>query len=271
MKRPTDLILRSRATTKALTRSRKRRAVAERPSRPGSRSLWFVTAERAREGNSPEGDDMASTPRRSRDIPGIYAHCEHTSSQNYLRFQLYRTPQLMVWLRRKPRITCSDSSRRWARIPPMAPTTVIGPVAPRPRISLYCTGSFFERAGSVSNSHRSDAGVGPPAKAENHPRCPGRTGNATERRPRLALAFSERYPCGSMSLHPPGFIEPCLPTGSRTAPTGPQWAYEIKHDGSASSATATASACACSHAPATSGARSSLRSRPPCERCRSAR
>jgi hypothetical protein len=21
-----------------------------------------------------------------------------------------------------------------------------------------------------------------------------------------------------------------LPTGSRTAPTGPQWAYEIKHD-----------------------------------------
>jgi len=45
------------------------------------------------------------------------------------------------------------------------------------------------------------------------------------------MAFSERYPCGSMSLHPPGFIEPCLPTGSRTVPTGPQWAYEIKHDG----------------------------------------
>ena len=34
-----------------------------------------------------------------------------------------------------------------------------------------------------------------------------------------------------MSLHPPGFIEPCLPTGSRTAPIGSQWAYEIKHDG----------------------------------------
>jgi ATP-dependent DNA ligase len=34
-----------------------------------------------------------------------------------------------------------------------------------------------------------------------------------------------------MSFHPPGFIEPCLPTGSRTAPTSPQWAYEIKHDG----------------------------------------
>src|SRR6516225_1141010 len=29
----------------------------------------------------------------------------------------------------------------------------------------------------------------------------------------------------------PGFIEPCLPTNARTVPTGPQWAYEIKHDG----------------------------------------
>jgi bifunctional non-homologous end joining protein LigD len=29
----------------------------------------------------------------------------------------------------------------------------------------------------------------------------------------------------------PGFIEPCLPTISRTVPTGPRWAYEIKHDG----------------------------------------
>jgi hypothetical protein len=26
------------------------------------------------------------------------------------------------------------------------------------------------------------------------------------------------------------FIEPCLPTVSRTVPTGPQWVYEIKHD-----------------------------------------
>jgi bifunctional non-homologous end joining protein LigD len=30
---------------------------------------------------------------------------------------------------------------------------------------------------------------------------------------------------------PTGFIEPCLPTNGHTAPTGPQWAYEIKHDG----------------------------------------
>jgi bifunctional non-homologous end joining protein LigD len=44
-------------------------------------------------------------------------------------------------------------------------------------------------------------------------------------------SIAQRLACGSVSLHPPGFIEPCLPTGSRTAPTGPQWAYEIKHDG----------------------------------------
>jgi len=30
---------------------------------------------------------------------------------------------------------------------------------------------------------------------------------------------------------PPGFIEPCLPTNAHAVPTGPQWAYEIKHDG----------------------------------------
>jgi bifunctional non-homologous end joining protein LigD len=35
----------------------------------------------------------------------------------------------------------------------------------------------------------------------------------------------------STELHPPGFIEPCLPTVSRIVPTGPQWAFEIKHDG----------------------------------------
>jgi bifunctional non-homologous end joining protein LigD len=34
-----------------------------------------------------------------------------------------------------------------------------------------------------------------------------------------------------MPLYPSGFIEPCLPTVSRTMPTGPHWAYEIKHDG----------------------------------------
>ena len=31
--------------------------------------------------------------------------------------------------------------------------------------------------------------------------------------------------------HPPGFVEPCLPTNGHAVPTGPQWAYEIKRDG----------------------------------------
>jgi hypothetical protein len=44
----------------------------------------------------------------------------------------------------------------------------------------------------------------------------------------LAIGPSH-YP--GMPLHPPGFIEPCLPTVSRIVPTGPQWAFEIKHDG----------------------------------------
>ena len=32
-------------------------------------------------------------------------------------------------------------------------------------------------------------------------------------------------------MRPTDFIEPCLPTVSRTVPTGAGWAYEIKHDG----------------------------------------
>lgn len=35
----------------------------------------------------------------------------------------------------------------------------------------------------------------------------------------------------SPSWHPTGFIEPCLPTPSRTMPSGPCWAFEVKHDG----------------------------------------
>jgi bifunctional non-homologous end joining protein LigD len=31
--------------------------------------------------------------------------------------------------------------------------------------------------------------------------------------------------------HPIGFVEPCLPTNGHAVPNGPQWAYEIKHDG----------------------------------------
>ncbi len=28
-----------------------------------------------------------------------------------------------------------------------------------------------------------------------------------------------------------GFIEPCIPTMAKAAPVGPDWVYEIKHDG----------------------------------------
>ena len=35
----------------------------------------------------------------------------------------------------------------------------------------------------------------------------------------------------SPALHPSGFIAPCLPTNGRAVPSGPQWIYEIKHDG----------------------------------------
>ena len=35
----------------------------------------------------------------------------------------------------------------------------------------------------------------------------------------------------SPTRRPEGFIEPCLPTLGHAVPTGPQWAYEIKHDG----------------------------------------
>jgi bifunctional non-homologous end joining protein LigD len=35
----------------------------------------------------------------------------------------------------------------------------------------------------------------------------------------------------SPARHPPGFIEPCLPTLGHAVPTGPQWVHEIKHDG----------------------------------------
>ena len=31
--------------------------------------------------------------------------------------------------------------------------------------------------------------------------------------------------------HPLGFIEPCLPTNGSNVPIGPQWVFEIKHDG----------------------------------------
>src|SRR5690242_10177149 len=29
----------------------------------------------------------------------------------------------------------------------------------------------------------------------------------------------------------PGFVEPCLPTLAHKVPLGPEWVYEVKHDG----------------------------------------
>ena len=34
-----------------------------------------------------------------------------------------------------------------------------------------------------------------------------------------------------LQMLPAGFVPPCLPTFARTPPDGPQWVYEIKHDG----------------------------------------
>ena len=34
-----------------------------------------------------------------------------------------------------------------------------------------------------------------------------------------------------LRLRPPGFIEPCLPSTAERPPVGPNWIYEIKHDG----------------------------------------
>ena len=64
------------------------------------------------------------------------------------------------------------------------------------------------------------------------------------------------------------FIEPCLPTISRTVPTGVGWAYEIKHDGFRFLCLRDDSACAPSHAAAKIGASSCRRSRRRCARSR---
>jgi ATP-dependent DNA ligase len=40
-----------------------------------------------------------------------------------------------------------------------------------------------------------------------------------------------RWHSNPLARRPPGFIEPRLPTLARSMPVGPQWAYEIKHDG----------------------------------------
>jgi ATP-dependent DNA ligase len=34
-----------------------------------------------------------------------------------------------------------------------------------------------------------------------------------------------------VTVHPNGFIEPCIPTRAARPPSGPDWIHEIKHDG----------------------------------------
>jgi bifunctional non-homologous end joining protein LigD len=40
-----------------------------------------------------------------------------------------------------------------------------------------------------------------------------------------------RWRAGSHVRPAPGFIPPCLPTIAKQPPTGPDWVYELKHDG----------------------------------------
>jgi bifunctional non-homologous end joining protein LigD len=45
------------------------------------------------------------------------------------------------------------------------------------------------------------------------------------------MLWRSRSSSSAIRQHPPGFVEPCLPTNGHVVPTGPEWAYEIKHDG----------------------------------------
>jgi bifunctional non-homologous end joining protein LigD len=40
-----------------------------------------------------------------------------------------------------------------------------------------------------------------------------------------------RWRTGSSVRPAPGFVSPCLPTIAKRAPAGPDWVYELKHDG----------------------------------------
>jgi bifunctional non-homologous end joining protein LigD len=51
------------------------------------------------------------------------------------------------------------------------------------------------------------------------------------RSPGLNYLRSMLWRSPSPARHPPGFIEPCLPTLGHAVPSGPQWVHEIKHDG----------------------------------------
>ena len=51
------------------------------------------------------------------------------------------------------------------------------------------------------------------------------------RSPGLNYLPSMLWRSPSPARHPPGFIEPCLPTLGHAVPSGSQWVHEIKHDG----------------------------------------
>ena len=87
--------------------------------------MW-VTAERVREENSSEGEDMASITRRSRDILGTYAHSKHKSERG-----------------RSIAFPGGPAFRRWRRPPLLeqsAPASADGCRKP------LLQGDFFERA-----------------------------------------------------------------------------------------------------------------------------
>src|SRR5262249_20654970 len=52
-----------------------------------------------------------------------------------------------------------------------------------------------------------------------------------KRPPAASLTRRLLWRSTSPARRPPGFIEPCLPTLGHAVPSGPAWAYEIKHDG----------------------------------------
>ena len=49
--------------------------------------------------------------------------------------------------------------------------------------------------------------------------------------PSYIAAMKWRAPSSSVTLPGPGFIEPCIPSPAKLAPTSADWIYELKHDG----------------------------------------
>jgi hypothetical protein len=69
-------------------------------------------------------------------------------------------------------------------------------------------------------------------------------GHIETRNPVLYGALMEWRIPRRPALLPAGFIEPCYPTVSKKAPSGPNWIHEIKHTGIGSSCVRTPSECA---------------------------